>query len=254
MIQDSLVIGIDAYKSANRRKGTIFLLLLIAILQVAVFALYKDISLGIEDKLLKDVGLGMILIVGAISGLTAAFQIPTELRERTAMTLFAKPLGREAYMLGKLIGVAVNALKNMFIVGVGVYIVFNFKGTILSQEFTIGFLQSFLLVFISVIDLIALTLILCLFMSEGVVVLTTLCVFVLGNAVFMLSYSSTGISAIAGVLKYILPNFYLFDIKNEAAANLSISSQYIAFTSLYGIAYAVVALSIALLVFNKKDL
>jgi hypothetical protein len=254
MLNDAMVIAIDAYKSANRRKGVVYFLLVIAILQVAVFAKYEDISLNIADKMLKDVGLAMIAIVGALTALTTAFQIPTELRNKTAMTIFSKPLGREAYLLGKLIGISMLVLRNMIVVTIGIVFVFILKKDILVDGFTASLFQSFWLSFIGSIDLIALTLILCLFFSEGIVVISSVCIFIVGNATFMYANSGAGMAKIAGILKYIIPNFFLFDIKGEVAAGLTVSSSYLMYSTAYGLAYAIMAATLALIVFKQRDL
>lgn len=248
-----MVIAMDAYKSANRRKGVVYFLLLIGILQISVFALYGEISLGIENKLIKDVSLGMLTLVGILSGLTIAFQVPRELRDKTAMTLFAKPLGREAYMLGKCLGIGFLVLRNMAVIAIGALFIMNLKG-VASGEFIMAYLQSFILSFVASIDVIALTLILCVFLSEGLVVIFSLGFFLLGNAIYMLSYSESGLSSIAGYLKYVIPNFFLFDIKTEVSSNLATSAPYMFVTAGYGLVYAVMAVSLALILFSKKDL
>jgi len=253
MLNDAMTIAGDAFRDANRRKGVVYFLLIIAIAQVAVFALYGEISLGIEDKLLKDVGLGMISLVGLLSALAMAFQIPRELREKTAMTLFAKPLGRESYLVGKLMGISFLAIRNMGIVALGVIFILN-SNELTGDGFTSGFLQSFLLTVVGTIDLIAITLLISLYLTEGISVLLAIILTILGNLTFAISHSETGLSSVAGIFKYILPNFYLFDIKSEVAASLNTSVPYMLFASGYGIAYAIMLASLSLILFRKRDL
>jgi ABC-type transport system involved in multi-copper enzyme maturation permease subunit len=253
MIQDAMTIAGDSFRDANRRKGVVLFLLLIAIAQVGVFKLYGEISLGIEDKLLKDVGLGMIALVGILSGLTMAFQIPRELREKTAMTLFAKPLGRESYIIGKWLGICFLAMRNMAIVTIGILCIYVLcdlnKG-----DFIGGMLQSVLLALVGTIDLIAITLLISLYLSEGISVLIAVIITLVGNLTFGLAHSESGMAAVAGIAKYILPNFYLFDIKSEVAAGLTTSVQYMLFATGYGIAYAVMLTSLSVILFRKRDL
>lgn len=254
MFQDAMNIAADAYRDANRRKGVVYLLLGIAILQVAVFALYGDISMGIENKLLKDMGLAMTALVGVLSGLTVAFQIPREIRERTAMTLFAKPLGREAYLLGKVLGISGLALRNMLVVGIGVLIVFNMNH-LLEAKFTTAFLQSWLLGLVAAIVVASLALLLSLFLGEGAVVIVTVIIFLLGNSTYMLSVTSGPAAAkLAALLKYVLPNFFILDIKTEAGAGLAVSETYVAYGLLYGLVYAAALVALSMLVFKKRDL
>jgi len=253
MLNDAMTIAGDAFRDANRRKGVVYFLLLIAIAQVAVFALYGEISLGIEDKLLKDVGLGMISLVGLLSALAMAFQIPRELREKTAMTLFAKPLGRESYIVGKLMGISFLAIRNMGLVGLGVIFILN-SNDLTGEGFTGGFLQSFLLTVVGTIDLIAITLLISLYLTEGISVLLAVILTILGNLTFAIAHSETGLASVAGIFKYILPNFYLFDIKSEVAASLNTSVPYMLFASGYGIAYVIMLASLSLILFRKRDL
>jgi len=253
MLNDAMTIAGDAFRDANRRKGVVYFLLLIAIAQVAVFALYGEISLGIEDKLLKDVGLGMISLVGLLSALAMAFQIPRELREKTAMTLFAKPLGRESYLVGKLMGISFLAIRNMGLVALGVIFILN-SNDLTGEGFIGGFLQSFLLTVVGTIDLIAITLLISLYLTEGISVLLAVILTILGNLTFAIAHSETGLASVAGIFKYILPNFYLFDIKSEVAASLNTSVPYMLFASGYGIAYAIMLASLSLILFRKRDL
>ena len=253
MFQDAMIIAGDAYRDANRRTGVVYLLLIIAILQVAVFSLYGEISLGVEDKMLMDASLGMVSLVGLISALSIGFQVPRELRERTAMTLFAKPMGREAYLVGKVLGGAGLAFRNMLVVAIGCLFILN-SNDLTNQAFTTGFLQSFLLSFIATVDVIAIALLLSIFLSEGAVVMGCVIVFVLGNATHMMSVSETGLSAIGGVLKYVLPNYFLLDIKTEVAASLPTSFPYLASAAAYGICYAVMVTSLCVTLFKKRDL
>lgn len=255
MFQDALTIAADAYKDANRRKGVIYFLLAIAILQIAIFSLYGDISLGNKDKLLKDVGLAMVWLVGLLSALTVGFQIPRELRERTAMTLFAKPLGREAYLLGKAIGIGGLALRNLAVVAIGALVIFNMNN-LLSEDFAKAYLQSALLSLVAAIDVVAVMLLLSIWLGEGAIVVVTLIAFVVGNATYMWSATagSKGLQGLAAVLMYVLPNFFVLDMKTEAGAGLAVSGEYVSYGVAYGLAYAAAVVALAILAFKKKDL
>jgi hypothetical protein len=253
MLQDAMIIAGDAFRDATRRKFVVFLLLMIAVLQVAVFSLYGEISLGVHDKMLKDASLAMVSIVGLISALSIGFQVPRELRERTAMTLFAKPLGREAYLVGKVLGGAGISLMNMFVVAVGCIFVLNMNG-LTDKTFVAGYFQSFILTYVGSIDVIALALLLSIFLSEGAVAIGSIVIYVVGNAAYMMSVSSSGLSAVGSILKYVLPNYFMLDIKTEAAAGLSTSMSYVGISAAYGIVYAVMVTALCITLFKGRDL
>jgi ABC-type transport system involved in multi-copper enzyme maturation permease subunit len=52
---------------------------------------------------------------------------------------------------------------------------------------------------------------------------------------------------------YLFPNFSLFNIKLQAAHNLPISAAYIGWTLLYGLVYIFLAITLAALIFRKKE-
>lgn len=253
MIEDAMIIAGDAYREATRRKGIVYLLLAIAVAQVSVFSLYDEISLGVADKMLMDSGLAMVLMVGMFSAMSVAFQVPKELRDRTAMTLFAKPMGRESYLMGKFIGISGLCLKNMAFAGAGILLVLN-SNDLTDKAFTMGFLNSFVLVLVASIDIVAIALLMSLFLTEGAAVLGVMVVLFLGNASYAWSVSDSGLASIATILKYILPNFYLMDIKSEVAAGLKSSLSYSVMTLGYGLSYAAMVTSAAVVIFKKRDL
>lgn len=53
---------------------------------------------------------------------------------------------------------------------------------------------------------------------------------------------------------YVFPNFSLFDLKATAAHGLAVNPLQIGFSLLYAVGYSVTALSLAILLFNKKEL
>ncbi|MBF0243826.1 MAG: hypothetical protein HQL31_00955 [Planctomycetes bacterium] len=251
MISDAWNIANDAYADANRRKAIINLLLTIAVIQVWVFDRYNEISLGIEKKLLQDVGVSMIYLVGVLSALTVAFQIPSELRNKTAMNLFAKPLGRESYLVGKFMGIGMLAFRNMIFVSIGVLSVLTLSST---QIQPYHFLKSILLSYVSVLDVIAIALILSVFLTEGIVVIASLLAVYIGNASYSLSVQEGGMHIVGTALKYILPNLNLLDVKIEATAGLTISESYMMLACGYGLTYAIMLLSVSVFIIKQKDL
>jgi|SaaInlStandDraft_1057018.scaffolds.fasta_scaffold07624_3 ABC-type transport system involved in multi-copper enzyme maturation permease subunit len=254
-MNDVMTIANDAYRDATKRKGVTFFLLFLAIAQVAVFSLYEEISLGIHEKMIKDASLGILYLVGIISAMALAFQVPRELRERTAMTLFAKPMGRESYLAGKVLGTGMLSLRNMFFVALGVLALVKLvQPDLLDQEFVKGYGQAFILIFVASVSLAAISLLMSLFMSEGSVVIGLVVVLVLGNASFGLAQGEGSLSFIGAVLSYILPNLFLLDIKTEAAAGLTTSSSYVFMGLLYGLSYTVMIVSLSMVLFRKRDL
>ena len=86
-------------------------------------------------------------------------------------------------------------------------------------------------------------------------IIVSLIIFFVGNATYMLSVSSgKGMAALASLLKHVLPNFYIMDIKTEVAAGLEVSAPYLLYGLAYGLAYAVAITALAVVLFKKKDI
>ena len=62
------------------------------------------------------------------------------------------------------------------------------------------------------------------------------------------------IKFLVNIAYYIFPNFALFDIKSAAAHGLPLGGQSVIFTLLYGVGYSVAVLSLAVILFKRKEL
>lgn len=65
---------------------------------------------------------------------------------------------------------------------------------------------------------------------------------------------SPAVKLLVQLAYYLFPNFALFDLKATAAHGLTLSGQNVAFTLLYGVGYSIVILSLAVVVFKRKEL
>lgn len=65
---------------------------------------------------------------------------------------------------------------------------------------------------------------------------------------------STTVKVIAMVAYYIFPNFTLFDLKPVAAHGLTVNYIQLGFTVVYAIGYSLAVMSLAVILFNRKEL
>ena len=82
-----------------------YLLLTIGIFGLLLFPFIPYNTLGEDIKMVKDEGLTLIMVLSIILALwTASVSIADEIEGRTALTLLSKPVGRRQFILGKFLG------------------------------------------------------------------------------------------------------------------------------------------------------
>jgi len=88
------------------RQPAFFVLLVCAVALTALAPQFAVFHLGEDAKMVTDLGLSTILTFSTLLALlTASTTITDEIEGRTALTMLAKPLRREEFLLGKYLGV-----------------------------------------------------------------------------------------------------------------------------------------------------
>ncbi|MDH3391661.1 MAG: ABC transporter permease [Desulfobulbaceae bacterium] len=241
-----------------------FFLMFFALLISGLFM--RDILKIILDICLSAVSLGGLLIpiflsINLLSG---------DIEHKTIYTILARPISRTQYILGKFLGLVLLTSSVMIILtGATMLTVwgatFTFAphflstlsvGSILISCFTallgVLVLQSTVFLWSSVTT------------SSFLATLLTLATYLIGQTVedivrFM-SLKGTGAQISPGIQKtvhavmYVFPNLAAFDLKKYAAYGIDIPAAEVEMLMLYSITYVSVALILAVLVFQKRDL
>ena len=101
-----LIISGSVWRRLLRLKSLYFLTAC-GIALMAISCSYKYL-MGFEQKMLMtDVALVVTNLATILCVLALAFDIPRELKSGTATMLLSKPLGRNQFLLGKLLGIDV---------------------------------------------------------------------------------------------------------------------------------------------------
>jgi hypothetical protein len=101
------------------RQGVTWLALALALALLALTGLFGMFNFEAVDRMrmASTAGLALALALGVVlAALHASLGIHRELADRTALTLFAKPVGRGAYLIGKAAGVTGTALVASLVV------------------------------------------------------------------------------------------------------------------------------------------
>jgi ABC-type transport system involved in multi-copper enzyme maturation permease subunit len=229
------------------RTRSLYFLLGVVLVLVAIAHLYTDLTGGREKELMYDTGAALLSLVGLLTALMVTFDIARDLREKVAIVLFSKPLGRTHYLVGKLFGVVWLATINLAILTFGIFLILRAE----KDAWQWDFFRVALSTWGSTVMLTAVGVFFASFLAELPAALATVITYVVGNSTEVLYKPDF---PPATLLFSILPNFGLLDFKTEFGNDLAISWTLIIASVVYALIYSVALLSLSSILFHKRDL
>ncbi|MCI0491395.1 MAG: ABC transporter permease [Planctomycetes bacterium] len=271
-----LLPGLSAIAFATAKEAVAQPLYLLATLGGA-FALLLYIyipynTFGEDVKMLKDSGLTTITVLAILVGLwTASVSVADEIEGRTALTLLSKPISRRQFVLGKFLGI-VWALFLLFVVlGVILLITISYKVVYDARETAnpdpnwqlcyaemIGTVPGLVLAFLETVMLTAISVAI----STRLPMLPNLvicgAIYVLGHLGPLIVQSSAGqmeyVAFIGRLIALVLPVLDHFNIQAAVAGGVPVPMNYLGWAVLYCVLYSTVAMLLALILFEDRDL
>ena len=266
------LIAQNTLLEAARQKLFNFLLIL-ALALVLSARWFREFNFGAPElKFLADFGFGAMAFFGAALTIAATAQLFfSEIENRTALTLLAKPVWRAEFIVGKFCGVA--ALAGVFCL----LLTLLLAGVLWSRETELMrlFPEAFAhqravdfglvavagwLQWIKLAVLAALTLLVASFaQTQLFTVVTGFFVLVICHLQYLVQESYLrGGSALgqigARLLAWVFPNFQLFNLADSLGASGSVAWGDVARVSLYGLGYVVAACALAAFSFRQREI
>lgn len=228
-------------------------------------------TFGEDIKMLKDSGLTLVMILGIVQGVWAASNsVADEIEGRTALTVLSKPVSRRQFLLGKLSGILWTVLLMFLILGAMLVIVVAYKPVYDAREmgsetplWGISHLEvtltvpGLLLAFFEAIVLVSISVALStrLPMLANFVICFT--IYVLGHITPLLVQSEITFAPVVFIGQFIatiLPVLDHFNIQAAVAAGKQVPWVYLGWAFLYSMMYSAIAMLLALVLFEDKDL
>jgi len=229
-------------------------------------------TFGEDIKVVKDTGLTFIMVLSIMLALwTASVSVADEIEGRTALTVLSKPIGRRSFILGKFLGIVGSVailfvvLGALFLATVSYKVVYDARESCLPEPtqqecldsmvqivpgLTLALLEAVVLTSISVAIATRLS------MMPNLII--CLSIYVLGHLVPMLMNSAMGqfeiVAFVAGVFATILPVLDHFNIYAAISTGKEVPWSYVAWAGVYCALYSSVAMLLALLAFENRDL
>jgi ABC-type transport system involved in multi-copper enzyme maturation permease subunit len=231
--------------------------LVIFVLLITVSAIILgDLTDGQEARTTVNLGLSAMLIFGAfISIFVGVGLVSKEIEKRTVYSIFAKPISRGTFLVGKYLGLCLTILVNVLLMGIGVTLALLYVG---GTNLMLPSWSAIFLIFLELTILTAVAITFSSFSSPALSALLTFFVFVIGHLSsslldFANNLGGKSTRIFFSVIYYLLPNFSHFSFVTNAANGQIPSSGYFITAIIYAVVYIIILLIISSLIFSRRN-
>jgi ABC-type transport system involved in multi-copper enzyme maturation permease subunit len=250
-------IARNAFREAVRDR-VLYNLVFFVLLLTGGAIFIGDLSAAQEAKIIVDMSLSAMLLFGVfIAIFVGVGLVYKELERRTVYAIFAKPVGRGEFLVGKYLGLCLTLAVNVLVMGAGVslallYVRGGYDPLVLSVW------PAIILIFVELMIVVAVALLFSSFSSPALSALMTFAVFIIGHfsADMKLLAASTGTTAakiLFGALYYLLPNLSHYTVITDAGHGITPAPAAFAAALLYAFVYVAVLLAASILIFNRRN-
>ncbi len=224
-------------------------------------------SFGEEAKMVKDMGLATITLLGLVIALfTSSSVVADEIDKKTALTVLCKPVSRPQFVVGKFLGVVLTAAAAMAAMAVALIVALWLHGRVAIEHVhdvssglrhAPGVLVGVLFGFMQVFSLAAVSVAVSTRLPMMANMTICLSLYVLGHVSRHL-FAHTVRGGLAGYLATVTyalaPNLSNFDVAAAIGMGHAPPVSYVLLSALYALTYAGIALLAALASFETREL
>ena len=250
-------IARNTFREAVRDR-VLYNLVLFVLLLTGAAVFIGELSGGQERKIIVDLGLSAMLLFGVfIAIFVGVGLVYKEIERRTVYAIFAKPVGRGEFLIGKYLGLCLTLLVNVLVMGAGVSLALLYvsRGW---DPLAIRIWPAIMLIYVELMILTGVALLFSCFSSPALSALLTFFVFIIGH--FSSDLKGLGNSMGSATarwlfrgLYYLLPNLSNLSFVTAAAHGQMPTAAQAAIAILYAVIYIVVILAAATLIFSRRN-
>lgn len=251
-------VALNTFREAVRDR-VLYNLVFFALLMMLAAIFVGQVSIGIEEMVIKSLGLSAISIIGLlIAVFIGVGLVYKEMDKRTLYALLAKPVKRWEFLLGKFTGLVLTLAVNTAAMTVGLVAALLYVKHHLEAEDAALFVAVFFIL-LKLMLVVALALLFSCYSTPLLAILYTSAFYLAGMFVeelrtFHSETISPAVSALLRSISYLLPNFENFDVMAAAAHGRSAPGALIAQNTLYAVLYSAVVLLISAAIFSRRNL
>src|ERR1700751_5058961 len=252
-----LHIASNTFREAVRDR-VLYNLIAFALLMSAAAVLVGQISIQIERLVVINLGLTAVSLFGIVIAIFIGIGLVSkEIDKRTLYTVLSRPVRRWEFIVGKYFGLAGTLVVNAFFMAIGVfaallYVAHHYQA---SDGWILVALYFIILQFLIICSLALL------FSSFSSPLLSAVFAF----SLFLIGSFSEDLRGFAGMatglakwlitaVAYLVPNFSALNVISSVAHGQPVSGQLVVYNTLYAVLYTTMALSGAILIFQRRNL
>jgi len=260
-------IAINVFRESVRDK-VLYNLVLFAVLMTAASYLIGQLTAGQDVKIIKDLGLSATSMFGLfIAVFIGIGLVSKEVERRSIYALLAKPISRYQLVIGKYCGLTLTLAVNVAVMAAAIYAVLAYMAWGVSPTVRAAWdapaldpalLRAVALIFVELMLVTAVALFFSTFSSPMLSAAFTFGFYIVGHFSadlrnFQQVVDSPAAAQLARALYWVLPNLAQFDMKADVVHGVPVPLRYMAITTAYGAVYIGILLTIAVLVFSRRD-
>jgi ABC-type transport system involved in multi-copper enzyme maturation permease subunit len=250
-------IASNTFREAIRDRVLYNLIAFVLLLSGAA-VLVGQISIEIEKLVVINLGLTAISLFGVVIAIFIGIALVSkEIEKRTLYTVLSRPVRRWEFIIGKFFGLASTLVVNTFFMAIGVFAALFY----VSQKFVRADALILVALYFIILEFLVICSLALLFSSFSSPLLSAVFAF----SLFVIGSFAEDLRNFAGLAHgltrwmatgaaYLVPNFSAFNVISSIAHGQPVAGQLVLHNTLYALFYAIMALSGAVLIFERRDL
>ncbi|AFZ13106.1 ABC-2 type transporter [Crinalium epipsammum PCC 9333] len=238
------------------RDRILYLIGLFALLMVAAWRILPEVAAGTEDKMLLDFGLAFATALGVVvATFVGTGLVNKEIDKRTILLLVTKPVSRAELIIGKHLGLS-GVLAVLVTAMTVIYLIILTLGKVSYPMSSLVISQAYLFLELSLLTAVAL--LFGVFTSSLLAVFLTFAVYLVGHlSQDMIKFAgitrNPGFQQFAEKLYLVVPDLSRLDLKNNAVYGILPPPESLLTNAVYGLIYTILLLTIAILIFSRRE-
>jgi len=251
-------IAFNTFREAVRDR-VLYNLIVFALLLIATAILFGQISIGVQQLILVNLGLTAVTFFGlAIAVFIGIGLVYKEMDKRTLYALLSKPVRRHEFILGKFAGLGLTLLVNVALMTVGFFVALYYvKGGPSAGDVPIVIAIYF--IFLQLLLATALALLFSCFSSPVLSAAFTVGLFIAGSFSSDILELSKAVKVpwlewMTRAVYYAIPNFRNFNVISSVAHEHPVPAALVLYNTAYAAIYIGLVVGASILIFQNRDL
>jgi ABC-type transport system involved in multi-copper enzyme maturation permease subunit len=250
-------IASNTFREAVRDR-VLYNLIAFALLLTGAAIFVGQISIEIERLVVVNLGLTAVSLFGVVIAIFIGIGLVSkEIEKRTLYTVLSRPVRRWEFIVGKFFGLAGTLAVNTFFMAIGVFAALFY----VARKFEAGDASILVALYFIILEFLIICSLALLFSSFSSPLLSAVFAF----SLFVIGSFADDLRGFAGMthgatrwiatgIAYLVPNFSAFNVISSVAHQQPVGSQLILQNTLYALFYTAMALSGAILIFERRNL